>query len=317
MKPKVVLIGAGKFGSNHLRNLIELDKKKKLELIGVADADKKILSIINKKNGIPTSTNFRDFLNNADAFDVVTPASTHYDIVKFLLSKSKHVMVEKPLSLNSNQANYLVKLSKRKKKILQVGHIFRYNEVIDFLKKRIQNKDRHPFFISGKFIQTTKPKTDVGAIFNYLHHFDILDNILEKPPRSIIAVPNLFSKDKTRHEINAEIFLKYPKLNVNLLLGWVPNGKVRSLNLYSLKEYLKCDLEKQKVTIFNENGKIIKKQFKFKEPLHLELLDFIDCVIGKKKSPLANVEVGARVVKIAETAINSMNHKKEIKLRKL
>ncbi len=179
MKPKIVLVGAGRFGSNHLRNLIDLDKKKAIELIGVVDSDLKILQKIKKEFGFNIDKNYKVFLKNADAFDLVTPAHTHYSISKHLLTRKKHVFVEKPLSLNSSEAKKLLNLSKKNNCILQVGHIFRYNKAVDFIKKNINQKNNFPYYIKGKFLQTTEPKKDVGAIFNYLHHFDILDNILE------------------------------------------------------------------------------------------------------------------------------------------
>jgi len=140
MIPRVVLVGTGRFGKNHLRNLLLLNKKKVLKLIGAVDVDKKLLLSIEKEYKIQTSTEYRDFLQLADAFDVVTPAASHYKLVKFFLKNNKHVFVEKPLSFSAREANELTSLAKRNRRILQVGHIFRYNSAVYVLKKIITNK---------------------------------------------------------------------------------------------------------------------------------------------------------------------------------
>ena len=131
MKPKIVLIGAGRFGKNHLRNLIQLNNKKKIELIGVVDTDSKLLKRINREYNISTSKNFKEFEKEANAFDIVSPASTHFSIAKYLLNKQKHIFIEKPLGINSNQTKKLVAIGKKNNCVIQVGHIFRYNNAVE------------------------------------------------------------------------------------------------------------------------------------------------------------------------------------------
>lgn len=305
MIPKVVLIGIGNFGRNHLRVLDILDKEGKIKFEGIVDNDKKRLESSGKEFNVKTSNHYKSFLKTADAFDVVSPASTHYKIVKDLLMQNKHVFVEKPLALKYIQANNLVKLANKKKKILQVGHIFRYNESISILKKIVQQKNNYPYYVTGSFLQTTKPKSDLGAIFNYLHHFDIIDNLFYSKPKKIFANANLIAIKPTR-ETNVTIFLELPKkLFVTLNLGWISSGKYRTLELFSKKNHIICDLYKQEIDVY-QHGKL-KKHYspKHEEPLLLELLDFSTC-IKTKKSPRANGSVGSRVVKIAEEATKSL-----------
>lgn len=309
MRPRVVLVGIGRFGKNHLRNLILLDKKKIFRLVGVVDVDKKLLLAIEKEYKIKTSTEYRDFLELADAFDVVTPASSHYKIVKFFLKKNKHVFVEKPLSFSSKEARELTLLAKQNRKILQVGHIFRYNSVVDALKKIIK-KQGMPFLINGEFLQSREPKSDVGAIFNYLHLFDILDNILGQQPIKISAHTNLF--DKTiKKETNATVFLQYHKTNAILNMGWIPSGKYRALSMYFRKNHVVCDLEKQIVEIYENNKLKSTIRPKHKEPLLLELDEFARC-INTYRQPKASGVIGERIVNIAESVTRALDIGKNI-----
>jgi len=311
MKPKIVLLGAGKFGKNHLRNLIDLDNKRLIQFVGVVDSDPKILSLVKKEYNVNTSSDYNDFLDLANAFDIVTPASTHYYLTKYFLKRKKHVFVEKPFTTNSKKSKELAILAKKNNLVLQVGHIFRYNEAVILLKKIIRKKGNFPFYISGKFLQGTEPRKDVGAIFNYLHHFDILDNLLGENPVKLSAYSNLNLTNPNR-EINAVIFLQYPKINAHLELGWIPDGKIRTLDIYSKNQYIKCLLDKQQIEIF-KNNKLPKTICpKHKEPLNLELIEFTKCVRNGTQ-PTANGFVGARVDRIAELATISIKEKKEIK----
>ena len=312
MKPKIVLVGSGRFGNNHLRNLIELDKKRIIEFVGVSEIDKKKLKDIQKTYQLKTSQNYFDFIEEADAFDVVTPAFTHYDIVKKLLSQKKHVFVEKPLALTFNDATKLSRLAKKNKVTLQVGLIFRYNKAIDYLKKLIRQKDNYPYFVTGSFLQSTEPKKDVGAIFNYLHHFDILENLFGDKIHSVYSQANLVTN--SRLETNVTVLIEYKNnLKVNLNLGWIPAGKFRTLELFSKKKHVKCDLMNQEIEITPNKGTTKSIKFHFSEPLNLELKDFVNC-ISTKKPPKANGIVGAKVIKVAEFATKSFQKEKVIKI---
>ena len=95
MKPRILLVGAGRFGINHLRNLDVLSKKGYLEFLGVVDTNTNLLTKIQHKFNVTCSNRIEDFLDYADAVDIVTPASTHYELTKLFLKKNKHVFVEK------------------------------------------------------------------------------------------------------------------------------------------------------------------------------------------------------------------------------
>ena len=118
---RVLLIGLGRWGANHLRVLQSMP----VELF-VADRDEKRLASAE----VPAShrtTAAGDFFSKIDAAAVVTPADTHFAICRDLLSMGKDVFVEKPISLHSAEANELAELAKRSGLVLQVGHIFRFD----------------------------------------------------------------------------------------------------------------------------------------------------------------------------------------------
>lgn len=312
MLPKIVLVGAGRFGNNHLKTLIKLDENNVLKLIGVVEQDSKIIKKIKNDYNLPVSKNLDDFMDNVDGFDVVTPPKTHHKIVKNILKKNKHVFVEKPLTLKSKEAYELYLLSKKHKKNLQVGHIFRYFSIISKLKKLIDWKKDPPFLIIGKFLQNRIQSHDTGSIFIFMHGFDILDYLIGKNPKKIFSISNQ-KFPKSNLESNSITSLQYPHLNARLNLGWIPHGVSRNIEIFTSKKRILCNLLTNEIEIFekNRNKKKIKVQQK-SQPLYLELYDFASS-IKNKNSVQVDGKVGARIVKICELATCSTKKNKIFK----
>lgn len=310
MIPKIVLIGAGRFGGNHLKTLVKLDSRKIIKFIGVIDLDPKVRQKIKKNFHVETSDKIQDFLEKADGFDVVTPPDSHYKLVKLLLKKNKHIFVEKPLTLKSKQSEELVSLARKNKKILQVGHIFRYSETISFLKKLIKKNDM-PNYIVGNFLQDRVQGHNTGAIFIFMHGFDILDNLVNSNPITVTGFANLYSKN-TNLEVNSFVLLKYKKLNALVNVGLIPSGKRRSIEIFSNKRHIICDLLDQEILIHKNNK--LERKFTIKqknEPLTLELTDFAKCIKNNTK-PIADGKIASRVVKICELATESIKSNKSL-----
>ena len=134
--PRIILVGVGRFGVHHERVLKQFHKVGKIDLVG----------IITKSQGPRLTTNL---LKSVDAVDIVTPASTHYRLVKKCLPYC-HVFVEKPLALNSKQAKELLSLAKRYNHSLVVGHIYRFHPVTLKLKSLIKNVNPKTCEVTGR-----------------------------------------------------------------------------------------------------------------------------------------------------------------------
>ncbi|MBU1122133.1 MAG: Gfo/Idh/MocA family oxidoreductase, partial [Candidatus Omnitrophica bacterium] len=132
---KIGLIGLGYWGKNILRNLYEL------ESIHVAcDSDGDILRAREKEfPGINYTSSCEDVLNdvNVSAVAIATPVRTHYELVKKALLFDKDVFVEKPLALNVEHGQELVRLAAEKERLLMVGHILQYHPAVIKLKELI------------------------------------------------------------------------------------------------------------------------------------------------------------------------------------
>jgi len=328
MKPKIVLVGIGRFGKNHLRVLKELEKDGLCTLYGVADKQAKILESVKKDYNVETTTNLNEFLkSDIDAVDIVTPADTHFEVCQKCLAAGKHVFVEKPLATNYAEAKKLVQLAADKDRILMAGPIYRYNPAVNKIKELTDRGELGKiYYMYGHYMGFKNPRAEVGALINFaVHHIDIYDYLLEETPEEVTCSAAHFLGRENFEDL-AVLVLRYRNGAVGIIeSGWLPPGNYRDLIVVGSKKSVTSDLSKQTVILHDihmekNNGtfKAIDKgaldlNVKFEEPLKLELKDFIECVKTGRK-PVAHGETASRVVIIAEKALESARLKRSVKI---
>ncbi|MGD9130311.1 MAG: Gfo/Idh/MocA family oxidoreductase [Candidatus Bathyarchaeota archaeon] len=328
MKPKLALVGAGRFGGNHLRVLMELEKEKRCTLVGVVDSKVEVLEQIAKKYAINTSTNPDDFINDVDAVDIVTPSNTHFDLCKKFLAAGKHVLVEKPLTTSYAEAKEVVGLALDQGKTLMVGHIFRYNSAVQKVKELIEKGELGQiYYMFGHFAGLKNPRTDSGAIYTYtIHHIDIYNYLLEKLPEEVTCCSGHFLERKELEDV-AILTLKYPTGTLGFIEGsWLPPGKQRDLTVVGSKKSVTSDLLKQTLCLYDSYIEKHGNQFKaidqgskelkveFKEPLKLELLEFMKSIKTGRK-PLSDGQAALASINIIENALKSAKLGRTVRLK--
>lgn len=326
--PNIVLVGAGRFGMNHLRVWRKLEKEGFCALVGVVDSRLDILEDIKRSYSIPASPDLTSFLTeDVDAIDVVTPTNTHFDIGIECLNAGKHVLLEKPLTASYAEASELVNVSRQQKRILMVGHIFRYNSALREIKKLIDKGELGDvYYFFGHFMGIKDPRTDVGALYNYaVHHVDAYNYLINDLPQEITCTVGYFL-GRAEFEDLAILTLKYPSGTVGHVEGsWLPPGKCRDLVVVGSRKSVTSDLLEQKLLLHENHmevqGCYVKAvdngtteiKVEFKEPLELELLDFINSINTGQK-PLANEQTALDVIRIMEKGLESAKLRKTVSL---
>lgn len=320
---KILQVGIGGFGKNHLRVLNELNRGT-YELYA-ADLDEQKLDQCRTYN-MPEerySTNYKDFFDIVDAVDIVTPTDTHYELCKEFLLTGRDVFVEKPFTMNSKEAEELIDIQKQNKSILQVGHMHRYNPVVNFAKEEIDKGNIGEIrYIYGHFMGFKRMRTDVGvAHTDSIHYFDICDYLIGTPPDSVLAM----SKDvmgRGMEDISI-VFLNYGDTLVQIESGYFAPGNWRDLTIVGSKETVKMDIVKQTAIIyynrFEKSGdKIVAVKngitspvISFQEPLKVEMQDFLHCLQSREK-PRADAKAGLDMIKIVEGADKSAKLRREV-----
>ena len=313
---RILLIGLGRWGANHLRLL----KSMPVELF-VSDLDQRRLS----DSGVPAShqtTDSRAFFSKVDGAVVATPAQSHFELGKELLEMDKDVFVEKPITLVSAEAKTLTDIAERRGRILQVGHIFRFDSASLWLRDAIA---QHQFgrlkTLRGKFYGFKRPRADTGVTFaDGIHLIDLFNFFVGQLPRRVHAVLGDFMKRGMDDESLVTLEYEHDAQPVLAVVeaGYHTPGKVREVIITGEKLSAVCDynVAQYKIKTFeNEHvidggeikasdGAVHQLEFSPEEPLRSELTAFIDSM-ETRKPPLADGVAGFQAVRVVEAALES------------
>jgi len=322
----IAVIGIGTWGKNHVRVCSEI---KECNLVKICDLREDYLKELGDRFNVNTTKDYKEILadENIETVDICTPASTHYNLVKESLEAGKHVFVEKPLALNSKEAEELVKFAEKQKRVLMVGHLFRFHTGILKLKEEISKGTLGNI----RFMQSTRvglmiPKPDCGVIFDYaLHDIDIFCFLLGQYPTKVRA----FAGNYLERDFEDFGFLNFEYENdikANAFVSWLMPEKIRELWVIGDKKSAKFDYGTQDIDLFgraieNKEGLLNVKEgnkeslsFEKKEPLKEEIKHFIECVKTGKR-PSVSGETAVSIVKIIEAVHKSIKEDKVIEVK--
>ena len=186
-KVRVAVLGVGSLGKEHARIYSELASAGQVEFAGVYDVSDGLGAEVRRRNTrCAPLLRMAEAAAAADALNIVTPTTTHYDIAKALLGDGKHVLVEKPMTDSSAQAADLVQLALQKNCVLQVGHVERFNPIFKYL----ETAATHPRFIETHRLSPYPARsTDIGVVLDLMiHDLDVVLAFVKSPVTSVDAV---------------------------------------------------------------------------------------------------------------------------------
>ena len=228
---KVCLIGHGYWGSKLARNF---QNSQFFNITSIADKKQKNLALAKKT--YPIIKYFKDYKKaiKNDSINLViisSPTSTHFKIAKYALENSKHILVEKPLSLSLNQVKNLNKIARIKKRMIFVDYPFLFSGTINFLKKTIDKKKYGEILEIESYREQAPIRKDTNVIWDLgAHDISILTYLLKKQPYKIQTIKKKNFKNSLCD--TAYINLKY-KNNLNVLIknSWVSPTKIRLIKI--------------------------------------------------------------------------------------
>lgn len=312
------VIGLGHWGPNFIRTLSRIPN---VNVLCVCDLNQKNLAKIKQFNDeIFTTTNAEDvFINNSiDAVIIATPAKEHFNLAKRALEFDKHVLCEKPLTTNIDDAQTLINKAEAKNKILFVDHTFLFNSAILKMKGMIDAG------LIGEIYYLTATRTHLGLIREDVnvawdlapHDLSVFNYLLGSSPERISGTGASFLR-QGREDV-AFINLEYPGgIIANIQVSWVDTNKERKIvavgskgrlvfddlnNLERLKLYEKGISVSDQANDFGEfqlnlrDGDIVSPNIKMEEPLRLVCEEFIHCVRSNIK-PISDGIFGLEIVK--------------------
>ena len=219
MTKKICVVGAGRWGRNHINTLNSLGY-----LGGIVEADPDTRSEFQEKfPAVKTFATVRDAIKeNFDGFTVATPAETHYEIAEFLLRSGKHVLVEKPITLTTDDANRLKKLAEEKSVNLMVGHLLLFHPAIRKMKELIKAGKIGKFeYIYSNRLNLGTVRTEENILWSFApHDISIFQYLIGTFPVEILSRGGRFLQPHI-HDSSMTI-LTYPDNIVgHIFVSWL------------------------------------------------------------------------------------------------
>ncbi len=330
---RVGVIGYGYWGPNLVRNFMGAQGS---GVVAVCDLREERLSPLRKIYPTLRTFNNPDELiqdREVEAVVIATPVSSHFELAMAALRAGKHVLVEKPLASNSDQARKLIDEAGARKLVLMVDHTFVYTEAVRKIRELItSNALGQIYYYDAVRVNLGLFQHDVNVIWDLaIHDLSIMDYVLPSRPVAVSATG--ISHVPGQPENVAYITLFFPDTQIaHVHVNWLTPVKVRhTLIGGSEKMILYDDLEpSEKVKVYDKgitvtpgpeavyqmlvnyrSGDMWAPRLDNTEALHAEALHFIDCVENSRQ-PETDGQAGLRMVSIMEAAERSLRGRGEL-----
>jgi len=294
-KIRVAVIGAGTFGKNHLRVLHESPDA---ELVAVVDTDAERAADAGVRHNCRAITDLAELTGIVDAAIVAVPTSSHAEVGCRLLESGIDVLIEKPIAGDLDTAQRLINSAESHGRILQVGHLERFNPAVQAVQKKVTL----PLFFEIHRMSMFSPRSlDVDVVLDLMiHDIDVVLALTNLEPEEIRAAGIRILSEKV--DI-ANVRIAFPGGCVaNLTASRVSTEKVRKIRLFQPHQYISLDYQRQDAAAFTVLGdqqigfdsfEIVKG-----EPLQLEVDSFIQCV-RSRSAPIVTGHAALRALKVA------------------
>ena len=274
-RTRLAVVGCGQFGRNHCRVAQE---SARAELVAVVDIDAGRAAEAAAHHNAQPSTDAAELAGRVDAAVVAVPTTAHQPVACALMAAGIDVLVEKPIAPDLDAADRMVESAARFGRILQVGHLERFNPAVAELERRATL----PLFFEIHRMNQFSPRSlDVDVVLDLMiHDVDIVLALAAAEPSEIRAAGISILSEKV--DI-ANVRLQFPNGCVaNLTASRVSTERIRKLRLFQPQQYLSLDYGRQDLAIFSvgDNRQIGFEQAQVakSEPLKLQLDAFLDAV---------------------------------------
>jgi UDP-2-acetamido-3-amino-2,3-dideoxy-glucuronate N-acetyltransferase len=314
------VVGTGNWGKNLVRNFFEFGV---LKII----CDKNSASLDQMQNLYPScefTSSLRDLLSRDDikAIVIATPAETHFLVAREALLSSKHVFVEKPLTLSEKEAEELIVISKKNNLVLMVGHLLQYHPAFIKLKNLASAGELGRInYIYSHRLNLGKIRREENILWSFApHDISMILALAGEEPESVIATGGNYLHKKIADVTTTHLEFS-SGLKAHVFVSWLHPFKDQKLVVVGDKKMAVFDDTlpwEEKLLIYPHHvnwennvpvpsrGEPEKVVIPYAEPLKLECEHFLDC-IAKRKQARTNGEEGLRVLKVLNASERSLN----------
>jgi len=309
-KIRAAVIGVGYLGRFHAQKYAQAAQ---CELIAVCDSRQEARDKVAAEVGTRPVADYRQVLGTVDAVSVVTPTPAHYRIAREFLESGAHVLVEKPITETLAEARALIDLAVRGKRVLQVGHLERFNSAILAAEPHLST----PRFVECHRLAPYRERgTDVNVVLDLMiHDIDIVQTIVRAPIATIDAVGTPVFSDE----------IDIANARIRFAGGCVANATAsrvslkteRKLRIFEDDAYLSLDLQQKILTLIRKRAApevpgqlpvtIEEQSLEQGDALKAEIESFLDC-IRTAGVPVVTGEAGLMALETAMRITEQVNH---------
>ena len=305
------VIGVGYLGRFHADKYAAIPG---IRFAGISDIDAARLQEVSAALGVKAYPDYRELLINLDAVSIAVPTQRHFEIAKQALMAGVDILVEKPMTVNSREAGALNRMAARKKKIIQVGHLERFNPAM----ARVSGEIKKPGFIEAhRLAQFVERGTDVDVVLDLMiHDIDLVLSMVKSRLKSVhsVGVPVI-----TRRVDIANARLEFANGCVaNLTASRVSRDAMRKIRVFHESGYFSIDLQKRQVMSVKREGPLGEGELNISaeafecdqgDALMDEIKSFVASVKSRRK-PVVSGEDGQEALRVAEKIISGMRKRR-------
>ena len=300
-KLRVGVIGVGYLGQFHAEKYARMNE---VELVGVVDIDKNRAETIAKNVNTKAYIDHKALFGNVDAVSIAVPTPIHYAIAKDLLKENIDILIEKPITETTEEADELIHLAESRDLVIQVGHLERFNPAIVALKDIVKK----PMFIESHRLSIFQGRCmDVSVVLDLMiHDIDLILNFVRSEINAVYAsgVPVV-----SEHVDIANARLGFENGCVaNVTASRISTKNERKIRLFQKDAYVSVDFSKKEITAIQHDGDIdcglipgmdIKRiSFETGDALENELKSFVNAVVHRE-TPEVTAQMGRDALEIA------------------
>lgn len=275
-KIRVGVVGVGHMGRYHAGVYHELDE---VDLVAVADVDQDRAQSIAKQYDTRPLHDYRDMIGLVDAVSIVVPTSQHYPVAREFLNAGVHILIEKPIASTLKQAEELFRIAEEQRRVLQIGHVERFNGAVQELHKIVKD----PLLIECRRMGPFQSRVqEDGVVLDLMiHDLDIVLRLVDSPVETCYAIGT--SVHSTQEDI-ASVSLTFKNGCVaNLTASRATQDKVRTLAVTQRDTYIFLDYTDQDIRVYRgaaSEHTLTQKGLRYRQEA------FIERIFVHKDNPL-------------------------------
>ena len=298
-KIRVGVIGVGYLGQFHAEKYSAM---KNADLVGIVDADPARSAQIAAKLNTQSFTDPMQLIGLVDAVSIVVPTALHYHVARTFLEKGVHLLLEKPITVTTEQADELIDLATRNRLILQVGHIERFNPAVTAIKPLLEAPR---YMTAERSAPFTVRCTDVNVVLDLMiHDLDIVMDLAGSTPKEVSAAG--------ASVITSEIDMATARIVfhngcvADVMASRVSDEKKRLLRVFDGNQVYDSDYQLQKAAVSRKEGGSVPSLHVYdistdrRDTLNEEILAFVSSVQTGMR-PLVSGSDGRRALALART----------------